>query len=82
MLEAKVRKENLDGVRARCFPNSWLMVDYSGAQGIARIVVGWDPSMLDVSLVYSSAQILCVQVRCLTSHKVFYASVVYMVPIL
>lgn len=26
MLEAKVRKENLDGVRARCFPNSWLII--------------------------------------------------------
>ncbi|KAF7125029.1 hypothetical protein RHSIM_Rhsim12G0125600 [Rhododendron simsii] len=75
--KAKVRTENLDGVRAKCFPNSWLMVDNLGAHGIARIVVDWDPSMLDVSLMYSSAQILCVQVRCLTYHKVFYASIVY-----
>ncbi|KAF7124111.1 hypothetical protein RHSIM_Rhsim12G0084200 [Rhododendron simsii] len=61
VLEAKARKENLDAIRVRCFPNSWLMLENSGVQGIARIILGWDPNSLDVSLLYSSAQLLCVQ---------------------
>ncbi|KAG5520831.1 hypothetical protein RHGRI_033411 [Rhododendron griersonianum] len=43
-------------------------------------VLGWDPCCLDVSLVYSSEssdQLICVKVTCLSSQRVFYASVVY-----
>lgn len=49
----------------------------SGVQGVARIVLGWDPNLLGVSLVFSnfcSPQLLCVQVSCLESQKVFYVS--------
>ncbi|KAF7145736.1 hypothetical protein RHSIM_Rhsim04G0248900 [Rhododendron simsii] len=56
---------------------SWSMLDNSGVQGVARIVLGWDPNLLGVSLVFSnfsSPQLLCVQVSCLESQKVFYVS--------
>lgn len=54
-----------------------MVLDNSGVNGIARIVLGWDPCLLAVSLVYCSDQLLCVQVTCLASQQVFYVSSVY-----
>ncbi|KAH7840355.1 hypothetical protein Vadar_015873 [Vaccinium darrowii] len=75
--EAKVSKENLVAVSSRCFPLSWRVWDNAGGNDVARIVLGWDPNLLDVSLVYSSTQLLCVHVTCLSSRQVFYVSAVY-----
>ncbi|KAH7842100.1 hypothetical protein Vadar_001489 [Vaccinium darrowii] len=77
VLEAKVRKGNLVAVSSRCFPLSWRVWDNAGGNDVARIVLGWDPNLLDVSLVYSSTQLLCVHVTCLSSRQVFYVSAVY-----
>lgn len=77
VLEAKVRKTNLAAICTRCFPCSWKCLDNSGNSDIARIVLGWDLCCLDVSLVYSDDQLICVQATCLSSQRVFYASVVY-----
>ena len=73
-MEAKVRKKNLAAVCNSCFPCSWKFLDNSGSQDVARIVLGWDPCCLDLSLLYSSDQMLCVQVTCLRSQRRFYVS--------
>ncbi|KAF7126448.1 hypothetical protein RHSIM_Rhsim11G0034800 [Rhododendron simsii] len=75
--KAKVRKENLSVICGRCFPNSWLVLENSENNSPARIVLGWDPSVLEVLLVFSSAQLLCVQVTCLSTLRMFYVSAVY-----
>lgn len=76
-MEAKVRKENLGAIGARCFPISWMVLDNSRANSTARIVLGWDPGILGVQLVFTSDQLLCVQVTCLETKQIFYVSVVY-----
>ncbi|KAG5521971.1 hypothetical protein RHGRI_034254 [Rhododendron griersonianum] len=63
--------------RRRCFPNSWKCLDNSGSHSIARIVLGWDPSILGVLLMFYSDQLLCVRVTCLDTQRVCYISAVY-----
>lgn len=52
-------------------------MDNSGSHSIARIVLGWDPSILGVLLMFSSDQLLCVRVTCLDTQRVCYISAVY-----
>lgn len=44
---------------------------------MARILVGWDPQLLSISLVFSSPQMIVVEVEILVEHKRFFASVIY-----
>lgn len=77
ILEAKVRKENINDVCSRCFPNSWNWLENSGNLSTARIVLGWDPNVLGIHLLSSSDQLLCVQVTCLDTQRICYISAVY-----
>lgn len=79
MLEAKAGKDNLSSICGRCSPVSWSFLDNSGSQEqeVARIILGWDPSCLQVTLVFSSSQLLCVHVNCLSTNRLFFASFVY-----
>lgn len=44
---------------------------------MARIIVGWDPQLLAVSLVFSSPQMIVVYVEVRSDQKRFYVSVIY-----
>lgn len=77
MIETKVRMDNLDGATSRCFPFGWQYIHNLGSLSTARIIVGWDPQLLSVSLVFCSPQLVTVSVEDLAEHKSFFVSIVY-----
>ncbi|XP_058185702.1 uncharacterized protein LOC131302927 [Rhododendron vialii] len=75
--EAKIRPENMSPSTGHCFLVHWHHVHNLGSLPAARIIVGWDPSLLSVSLVFSSVQIIFLSVEIHTEHKSFFVSMVY-----
>ncbi|KAI8544379.1 hypothetical protein RHMOL_Rhmol08G0292000 [Rhododendron molle] len=73
----RVRPENMSPSTGRCFPVHWHHVHNLGSLSAARIVVGWDPSMLSVSSIFSSVQMIVLSVEILAAHKCFFVSMVY-----
>ncbi|KAH7834595.1 hypothetical protein Vadar_017721 [Vaccinium darrowii] len=75
--EAKIRPSNLSSVTTRCFPVNWQCVHDAGIWPVARILLGWDPSKLSVSVLSCSDQMIAVSVTILAEHKVFSIFVIY-----
>lgn len=66
LVETKVRSTNLGGVVKIYFPHH-----------VARIILAWDPTLLDVSLLFNSEQMIVVRVEAMEFHKTFFLSIVY-----
>lgn len=77
VVETKIRSVNLPHSTGRCFPGHWQYVHNLDVLPVARIIVGWDPQQLAVTVVFSSPQMLMVSVDLCTHQKRFYASVIY-----
>ncbi|KAI8573795.1 hypothetical protein RHMOL_Rhmol01G0303200 [Rhododendron molle] len=77
VMETKVRSVNLPHSTDRCFPAHWQYVHNLDVLPVARIIVGWDPQQLAVSVVFSSPQMLMVSVDLRIHQKRFYASIIY-----
>lgn len=77
VIETKVRMDNLDGAASRCFPFGWQYIHNLGSLSTARIIVGWHPQLLSVSLISCSPQLVTVSVEDLVEHKSFFVSIVY-----
>lgn len=77
VVETKVRLENIQYSVNVCFPSSWKMVHNYSIGPVARILLGWDGSVFEISTIFSSDQLLVVDVICLESRQNFLLSVVY-----
>lgn len=77
VVETKVRSANLSSCTSRCFPGHWQSFHNIGSLSTARIILGWDPHLLSVAVVFCSPQMVVVSVEMLVEHKCFFASVVY-----
>ncbi|KAI8527740.1 hypothetical protein RHMOL_Rhmol12G0097800 [Rhododendron molle] len=76
IVEAKVRLENVDLVVKHCFPSQWSSFHNASTGSVARIIVAWNPQVLQVDLVFSSSQLIVVKVLP-EDQKLFYVSYVY-----
>lgn len=61
IVEAKVRPEYLGSTCSHCFPGHWSFVHNTGTTSVARIIVGWDPSVFQLDVIFSSPQIICMK---------------------
>lgn len=78
VVESKVRREFLAATAARCFPLHWSHVsNIDNVVGPSRILLAWNPLLVQVSIVFSSTQMIFAKVESVDRHAVFYASVVY-----
>ncbi|KAI8526575.1 hypothetical protein RHMOL_Rhmol12G0007000 [Rhododendron molle] len=77
VVEAKIRPENMVCTTARCFPAGWQFAHNLVSFPVARIIVGWDPSLLSVSIISCSDQLITLSVEVIADHKSLFVSVVY-----
>ncbi|XP_058203014.1 uncharacterized protein LOC131317484 [Rhododendron vialii] len=61
IVEAKDRPENLRFTCSHCFPGHWSFVHNPGTSLVARIIVGWDPLVFQLDVIFSSPQIICMK---------------------
>lgn len=60
-----------------CFPSSWKAVHNYSTGPVARIFLGWDSSVVEVTTLFSSNQLIVAEVKVLSDKKKFLLSVVY-----
>lgn len=71
LVETKIRSEFLDSLVRHCFPNNWISTHNLGNEVVTRIIVAWDPSIMKISSVFSSPQLILLHVEALDCHKCF-----------
>ncbi|KAG5536812.1 hypothetical protein RHGRI_024293 [Rhododendron griersonianum] len=83
VVETKVRGENIQSTMAVCLPHSWKAVhcwkavhNYTTGP-VARIFLGWDSAVFSVSPVFTSDQLIVVEVDLIQDKRNFLLSVVY-----
>lgn len=59
------------------FLAAWQYAHNLGASAIIRVLVGWNPLSLSVSVVFVSQQMVMLSVELLAEHKTIFVSVVY-----
>ncbi|KAG5547308.1 hypothetical protein RHGRI_013103 [Rhododendron griersonianum] len=69
--------ENIRSTMAVCFPHSWKAVHNYTTGPVARIFLGWDSAVFSVSPVFTSDQIIIVEVDLIQDKRNFLLSVVY-----
>lgn len=73
----KIRSANIQSVVSCCFTNCWLSMDNYSTGPVARIILGWDDLVFDVSPAFKSDQLMVVEVEVRNDKKRFLVSVVY-----
>ncbi|KAH7839543.1 hypothetical protein Vadar_005513 [Vaccinium darrowii] len=63
--------------RPQVFLAAWQYAHNLGASAIIRVLVGWNPLSLSVSVVFVSQQMVMLSVELLAQHKTIFVSVVY-----
>lgn len=55
----------------------WVAIENSASVDVARIIIGWDPHVLRLTVLHTSSQMICAKVEALDLGKSFFVSVVY-----
>ncbi|KAI8528246.1 hypothetical protein RHMOL_Rhmol12G0135700 [Rhododendron molle] len=77
IVEAKVRLCNIAHTTGCCFPPQWHSVHNFSVGPVARIFLGWDPSVFSCSVLFSSDQLIVVACKPVDGSIEFVLSIVY-----
>ncbi|KAG5547154.1 hypothetical protein RHGRI_012990 [Rhododendron griersonianum] len=77
VVETKVKDSNISSTAKSCFPSHWLSVHNYSVGPVARIFLGWDPTIFGNSILFSSDQLIVSEFLPLDGSASFVLSVVY-----
>lgn len=77
IVETNIRIEFMVSTIGQCFPSHWVHIFNIDVGTTARIILAWDPLVLDFSSLLVSSQMILGKVTVDEDHKEFYASVIY-----
>ncbi|KAB5519348.1 hypothetical protein DKX38_023667 [Salix brachista] len=77
LLETRIKSINLDLVQAQTLPINWKAITNVQFSSLCRILVGWNPSRIDVTLIHSSAQWMTCDVRSISNSEITRITFVY-----
>ncbi|KAJ6408731.1 hypothetical protein OIU84_008431 [Salix udensis] len=72
-----IKSINLDVVQAQTLPFNWKAITNVQYNSLCRILVGWNPSRIDVTLIHSSAQWMTCDVRSISNSEITRITFVY-----
>lgn len=78
IVETKVKREHLVSTMGQCFSLNWLRAtNIDNSRSTARIILGWDPGVLSVTVLSDSSQMIFGKAEGIACHRSFYLSVIY-----
>lgn len=77
ILESHIQRKNLQSICSKVFGAWNWMSNAKVCSSGTRIIIGWNPSVVDVMLIAQTDQVMHCQVNIIVENKRFFCSIIY-----